>query len=364
MKVMMIGDYSGLGKALSARPEVQFYRLCHPPSVADVRREENVAGAFPYQARAKLDPRAILQVRTAIRQTRPDLVHAMTGRPLASAVLATTGMKRPPKIVSFRGITTKPSRADPANWITFLHRRVAGHACESEAVRQALIEGGVRPEKCVTTYGCVTIGTLPRPGRSALAPWGIPADAFVVGSVATIRRVKGMDLLLRAAGQCADLQDVYWLLIGPVRDRRVARLARNSPVRERLRLLGFRPDAAALVSGVDLFVMPSRREALCRALLEAMAQRLCPVVSDAGGMKEVVRNGIEGVVFPREDVRALAGAIRSLHADRQQAKSFADASLRRATELLSPEKMADRTMELYRRVLADAPVPARAAHCQ
>jgi len=91
-----------------------------------------------------------------------------------------------------------------------------------------------------------------------------------------------------------------------------------------------------------------------------MAQRLCPVVSDAGGMKEVVRDGIEGVVFPREDVPALARAIRRLHADRGQVESFAAAAERRAAALLSPERMADRTIELYRRVLADGPAPALA----
>jgi len=74
---------------------------------------------------------------------------------------------------------------------------------------------------------------------------------------------KGMDLLLRAAGLCADLADVYWLLIGPVMDRRVARLARRSPVRERL--LGFRADAAALVSG--------RTCSLCRRGARRSAER-------------------------------------------------------------------------------------------
>jgi glycosyltransferase involved in cell wall biosynthesis len=172
-----------------------------------------------------------------------------------------------------------------------------------------------------------------------------------VGTVATIRRVKGTDLLLEAAIECADLDDIYWLLIGPVRDRKVSSLASDRRIRERVRLLGYRADAPSLISGADLFVMPSRREALCRALLEAMAQRVCPVVSDVGGMKEVVRDGVDGLVIPSENVGALARAIRELHADRELVRRFSDSAMNRVVRDFSPECVAERTIELYHRVL-------------
>jgi len=173
----------------------------------------------------------------------------------------------------------------------------------------------------------------------------------VVGTVAAIRRVKGTDLLLEAAIECADLDDTYWLLIGPVRDRKVSRLAKDRRIRDRVRRLGYRPDAPSLISGADLFVMPSRREALCRALLEAMAQGVCPVVSDAGGMKEVVRNGVDGLIVPRGDVGALARAVRDLHADRELVRAFSDSARQRVIEDFNPARVAERTMELYRRVM-------------
>src|SRR5690606_13570116 len=166
--------------------------------------------------------------------------------------------------------------------------------CESDAVRAAMVRGGIPSDQCETIYNGVPIDELTSDAAAARRAFDIPDGALAFGTVAAIRPIQGIDLLLEAAIECAELGNVYWILIGPVRDRKVARLARHPAIAERVRLLGFRRDAALLASGLDLFVMPSRSEGLCRALLEAMAQRVCPVVSDAGGMKEVVRHGIEG----------------------------------------------------------------------
>ena len=185
-----------------------------------------------------------------------------------------------------------------------------------------------------------------------LDEFDIPAGAFVVGTVATMRPVKGIDLLLRAAIECAGLADVYWLLVGPVVDERVNELAADPRISPRVRLVGRREDAAELTSGMDVFVMPSRAEALCQALLEAMTQGAAPVVSDAGGMKEVVRHEVDGLVVPREDVPALAAAIRRLHADRPLVAQLAASAQARVAAEFTAERMADRTLGIYRRVLS------------
>ncbi len=177
------------------------------------------------------------------------------------------------------------------------------------------IRSGIAADRCWTVYNTLYSSVDRRPGRPALAQFDIPPDTFVVATVGTFRRVKGADLLLKAATECANLSDIYWLLIGKTIDPEIHRLAADPRIRDRVRLVGHRPDAAELVSGADLFVMPSRAEALCQALLEAMHQGVCPVVSDAGGMKEVVRHGVDGLVVAQECVHQLANAVRRLQTD-------------------------------------------------
>jgi glycosyltransferase involved in cell wall biosynthesis len=301
-----------------------------------------------YAGGAKLSLRSAWQLRRMIAALQPDIVHGFYGRALAHVVLAATGLRNRPRIVSFRGITSRLSWLNAADWISYRHPLVDAHACESEAVRQSLIESGINANRCFVTYNSMRMAPTRRPGRAALQQFGIPASAFVIGTMATMRRVKGIDILLRAAVECAELENVYFLLFGRVVDPEIRVLAANSLVGDRVRLVGHRADASELISAADLFVMPSRSEALCQALLEAMHQGVCPVVSDAGGMKEVVRHGQDGLVFPSENIAALARVIRMLYHDRPLLTRYADAARARVAFQFTPECMAERCLSIYR----------------
>ena len=307
---------------------------------------------LPFETKIKIDLPAIWQLRGLLAEHRPDLVHAFLPKPLSNAILASTGMKQRPRIVSFRGVSSVPNRWDPTSYLTYLSPKVDFHACESQAVQQALVRGGISENLCDVVYNCVRAQPVEKPRRELLTEFNIPRDAFVIGTVASIRPVKGIDLLLEAAIAGNDLTDTYFLLVGPLRDQRVARLLGDPRLRDRVRHVGFRKDASILAGAMDLFVMPSRQEALCRALLEAMSQAVCPVVSSAGGMPEIVRDGIDGRVFPVGNVAALTAILRELHANRQLIEQFGHSARERVREMCSPQKMCARTVNIYRRLTA------------
>ena len=358
MRILLVNAKPSLIEALKSQPGVDpvglWPRKHDFPHLLDATN----AKALYYSGGKKLSPAAAWQMRKAIRNLRPDVIHAFYGRALAHVALATTGMHGRPRIVSFRGITPPLAPLNAGDWITYRHPNVDAHACESNAVRESMILSGVPAERCWTTYNSMYFQPLRRPGREGLAQFGIPANAFVVGTMAAMRPVKRIDLLLQAATQLADLGDLYWVLFGQVLDPAIKRLAADPRIRDRVRLVGFRTDASELISGANLFVMPSRAEALCQALLEAMHQGVCPVVSDAGGMKEVVRHGRDGLVVPAESASALAAAIRSLHADRPQSLRFAVSAAQRIADDFTPARMAERTLAIYSNLLNSEP-----SHC-
>ncbi len=305
-----------------------------------------------FSSRRKVDFAAIGKLRQIIREFKPDLVHSFLPRSLSQTVLATIGMRRAPKIVSFYGITRVPSWRDPADWITYLSPKVAMHACESNAVKDALMQGGVRENKCEVIYNCVGPVSGSLTNDTLRAKYEIPENSLVIGTVATMRPVKGIDLLLQALIQCDSLPNWVAFLIGPVQDPKLAALANDPRLRGRLRLLGQTDNAATLMRGMDLFVMPSRKEGLCRALLEAMGQGVCPIVSDAGGMKELVRNGVDGVVFPSENVAALEMAIRKLHAAPELISRYGKSAIERVDAMCGPDIVGDRLVKMYQRLAA------------
>ena len=309
----------------------------------------------PIHSRRKIDWGAIRALRRVIRSYQPDVVHAFLPRSLAQAVLACVGLRRKPRIVSFYGITRIPTWLDPANLITYLSPSVCMHACESNAVKESLVAGGVADARCEVVYNCVASSVVADEQQRRIEirrELGVPEDSFLVGTVATIRPVKGIDIFMKAAITCSDISNVHFVVAGQLEDPVVAKLAEHPSLQGRLKMLGYVEGADEKMRAFDLFVMPSRREGLCRALLEAMERKICPIVSDAGGMKELVRHEIDGLVVPREDPQSLDAAIRKLYASRTLRDSYATSAHHRVRSICAPRVFSERMLSMYTRICA------------
>jgi glycosyltransferase involved in cell wall biosynthesis len=118
--------------------------------------------------------------------------------------------------------------------------------------------------------------------------------------------------------------------------------------------LGHRDDLEDLYAAADLFVLPSHREGMSFALLEAMAHGLVPVVSDGPGHAETV--GSAGVVFPAGDLPALSESLAALAADPEARAQRGTAARERVAAELSLERFLAGTRAQYEAALAsDAP---------
>jgi glycosyltransferase involved in cell wall biosynthesis len=113
-------------------------------------------------------------------------------------------------------------------------------------------------------------------------------------------------------------------------------------------LLGRIDDVRELLWASDVFAMPSLKEGLGVAALEAMASALPVVASDVGGLRETVENDRSGMVVPPADPKAIALAIGRLIESDQLRLRIGAAARERVMENYSMEKMAARTLALYR----------------
>ena len=102
-------------------------------------------------------------------------------------------------------------------------------------------------------------------------------------------------------------------------------------------------------------VIPSLEEGFGIPAAEAMGCEVAVVASDAGGLPEVVENGVTGLVVPRGDSAALAKAIGSLLADPERRREMGQAGRARALRLFDWDRSAEQFEELYREVAARTP---------
>lgn len=191
-----------------------------------------------------------------------------------------------------------------------------------------------------------------------------PSRPLVIGTVKTLEPVYGIDLLLRAyallrarrPGRCAPLQ----LVGGGAQRADFERLAAELGIAEWVEFVG-EVDHAQVpdrLRRLDIYVAPSRQESFGVAVVEAMACGLPVVVSDAGGLPEVVRAGESGLVVPRGDVQALAAALERLVDDAGLRSRLAAAAVERARSAYAWPLCVDRMIECQDAVIAQHQVSA------
>lgn len=301
----------------------------------------------------RLAPAAILAIRRAVRAFQPDVVHVFTNKALACAIPALIGSRA--QLVCYRGTTGNLSGWDPGSWLSYRHPRVSAVIAVSDAVRD-YVRTVRRPDQVLTIRKGHDPAWYRQPARADLAEFGMPADAFVAGLVANMRRLKGAHVLVAALRQVPPELGVHVLLVGEVRDPEVEQALHDPALAGRLHATGFRKDAARLMTGFTVSVMPSlEREGLPKAVVESMAQGIPAIVSGVGGLPELVEDGVCGRVVPPGDAVALAAALRELAGDPALVARWGQAALTQIQTKFSCVQMVNQTRALYERLLAGQP---------
>jgi glycosyltransferase involved in cell wall biosynthesis len=178
----------------------------------------------------------------------------------------------------------------------------------------------------------------------------IPADAKLIGSVGRLWAQKNVALQIRAAAVLKKkLPGAYWLIIGDGPDSdSLSALAESLDVADRVRFLGWRPDASRLTGGLDAFVQTSRFEGCSLSMLDAMAHALPVVSTNARGANELVIDGQTGILTPPDDPSAIASALDKILSDRALADSFGRAARDRQRLAFSYETYREAYIDLYK----------------
>ncbi len=325
--------------------------LCNP--AGELWRRARVAGirCYPLPIRNALDISAGVELRRLLRGGGYDVVHFHTTRAHAMApwVRGCTGAA-----VVTRRMDYVPNRL----FAPYLFgRAVEGVAAISAGVADALARAGVRRERVTVIPSGVDCTHFRPPSADerarARAALGLGNADLAVGAVGVLEPRKGHRYLLEAmallgpgraggVGACALIAGDGTLA------RDLAAHVQRLGLGDKVRMLGHVADARALLWALDIFAMPSLKEGLGVALLEAMACGMVAVASRAGGIVEAVDDGLTGVLVPPGDARALAAALAALTADPKRRLEMGAAARGRALERFSMVAMAHRTVELYR----------------
>ena len=301
----------------------------------------------PLTFKSRIDLNAIKTIRGILRKNPPDIVHCLRSNyPLSNALIASIGIKV--KHVCYRGTMGNLSKWNPGSWMTYLHPSVDKIWCVSRGVEDYLATMSVSPSKLVTIYKGHDPSWYPPKPEVTRASLNLPETAFLIGSNANMRALKGIPVLLKALKLLDETLNVHCVLVGNVTDGEVEQMASDPSLSSKVTLTGFRPDAPQIMSLCDVFVMPSlRREGLPRAMMEAMAQGVPSIVSNVGGMPEVVEEGETGFIVPPGDAQAISDALSKLINDPDLGRQLGQSALKKIEGPLNVQTSAQQLLDVY-----------------
>ena len=305
----------------------------------------------PYRgtvAPISFSPGAWRRIRSAMRSFDPDLIHAHEPLTPSTSMLAVLAAEAP-VVATFHASLDRSRLMELAGPVL---RQVSGRIDAAVAVSDAaasFVRRVVRVPLEIVPNG-VDVRAFSDPGRPVE---GLPAGPKILW-VNRLDPQKGFEIMLRAFEQIAsEVGEVHLLVAGDGRDRVLLR-SLPGDLRSRILRLGTVAHEALprYHAAADVFVSPATgQESFGIVLVEAMAAGVPVVASDIEGYREVVRDGVDGLLVPPNDPNALAAAIRRVLSEPELAAALKAAGRSRA-QAFSWQAVAPRLEAVYDRVLS------------
>lgn len=335
---------------------------CKPGSVLIERAAQaQCAGTQEFVFRGGFRPAAWLsdlqQLRNYILTRKPDIIHVNGSQDHWVCALANRTLGRPVCIVRTRHNTYEvkssyPNRVLNRAWTDYqivvcdVVRRTLAQQRTFDSRRMCTIHNGVNMEQFQPD---------PDARARARAEFGYDDSDIVCGIAARLVEDKGHEFLFRAAAQVMPAYpELRILVLGQgVLEEKLRKMVEELGMTGIVHFAGFREDMPYCTQAFDIGVLPSIGcDTSSFSLKEEMAAEKPIIASDYGGLKEIVSDGVEGLVFPTGSVQSLASAMRRMLQDPDTRRRMGETGRKRVQREFSIEVFAERTVMAYQRALA------------
>jgi glycosyltransferase involved in cell wall biosynthesis len=364
MKILQICSASELGggevhvadlvRALASRGHA-VYLVVRPNSPLRALLAGVIASWHELPLKNSLDVYSSRAIAELIDKHGINIVHAHVGRDYLVAALA---CRRAPNC---RLILTRhhylPLKKNPV--YRWLLGSAAAFIAVSDAVRQSLIERlALDPERVPVIPNWIDTTRFQTVDRDkARAMFQIKAN-LAVACIGQLTPEKGQEEFIRAAGQiCRSRSDVEFLIAGEENSdsqsytHRLHQIAETMGIQDRVRFMGFVQYLPELLGAVDVVVVPSWDEGFSLVTIEAMAARRAVLASNVGGIRDILQENVNGLLFSPRDANAMAEKMKWLLADAPLRDRLAGQGQRDVYAKFSRDKVIDQIEMLYKEAL-------------
>ncbi len=296
--------------------------------------------------RFKYSPLAILKVVYFLKKNNIEIIHTHLSK--ANVIGAAAS-----KILGIMSVATAHGLNKKSQY-----KYTGSIICVSNAVKENLLSQGVNEKMLHVIYNGIDTGRF-NPNAEGLHKRGLDIAfkdkaGFNVGIIARLSYEKGADLFLEAARLTLNkIPDSKFFIAGNgfLKDELIKK-ADNLGIGNSVYFLGFVGDnLVSFINELDVVVFPSLKEGLPLSLIESMSMEKVVIVSDAGGMPEVVEDGENGFIVKKGDIEGIYQKLAFVYNNKNIMEKMGKEARKTVEEKFNTDIMADKTEDLFKTIL-------------
>jgi glycosyltransferase involved in cell wall biosynthesis len=325
--------------------------------------EEAESNDIPYATfacRSQLDLKLAFSIREFIKKNRIDIIHCHGYKSNFYGLLASKGQV--PSVTTNHNWLTAHWKLKTycfldSLWIRFFDRIVA----VSNEVKRDMLKYKIPEDKIRVIDNGIALERFEKriETREMKNQLGFEEKTRIIGTIGSLVVEKGHIYLLEAAKQILDgVNDLKFLMIGdgPLR-KQLEEKSEELGIKQHVIFLGQRKDIPELLMAMDVFVLPSIKEGLPVALLEAMAAKRPVIATRVGAIPKVIESKDIGILVEPKDITGLRDAIMSLINDPERMDLLARGGFDRVSMDFSSDEMCKHYLKLYKEITNSIPLP-------
>lgn len=303
------------------------------------------------------------ELKRHFRQNEYDIVHIHSSKAGALARWAIRGLRRMqrPRVVYTPHVFPFLMRVSMRKQQLYLQAERLCAAVTDHWIAVSSTDYNAALQNCICGPDRITRipnGIVPErfeaavPREAARESLHLPLNGCILGCVGRLTKQKGQATLVRAMPSLiARIPDAHVVLIGEGEDHpQLTALSRQLRVEDHVHFAGYREGVENLYPAFDILVMPSLWEGCPYSLLEAMYSRLPIVATDIEGNREIVIEGVTGLLVPPLNHNALVEAVTTMYREPETRYRMGIEGRQRVEAEYTVEGMVRRTEDLYLRV--------------
>lgn len=282
-----------------------------------------------------------------------DIIHCHDSHAHSAAVIAASVFNNSTPIIISRRVDF-PVSGNFMSKLKYNHPSVKRILCVSEMIKTITTPAIKDPSRLTVVYSGIDLTryNTPNTDRKLMTELNLAPSVKLVGNISALADHKDYPtFLLTAAAICKEYDDIHFIIagIGP-EEEKIKSIILKQNLGAKVHLLGFREDVVQVMQSLDVFLMTSITEGLGTIVLDAFAAGIPVVATRAGGIPEMVVNGVTGLLSDPGDVIGLKNStLRILH-DPALRKQLTDNALSRVQDF-SFQATAEKTLDVYRAIM-------------